>query len=65
MIAGETPLQMAQRHVAEQRIRIHEQHVRIDRLRQLGLPTEISEDLLDRMDDLLESMIADLARLSN
>jgi hypothetical protein len=30
----------------------------------LGLPVDLAEDVLDRMNDLLETMVADVNRLS-
>lgn len=64
MVDHETHLQMAERHVVEQRQRISRQHERIAHLMALGLPVDLAEDVLDRMNDLLETMVADVNRLS-
>jgi hypothetical protein len=64
MTAGETELEMAVRHVAEQEERIARQHLLIERLRKVGVPLEAARDLLGAMQDLLETMRAHVARLS-
>jgi hypothetical protein len=65
MAAGETELEMEVRHVAEQVARIARQEVLIERLRKVGLPLEDALRLLGGMQDLLKTMRAHLARLSN
>jgi hypothetical protein len=65
MIAGETELEMALRHVAEQGERIARQGVLIERLRKAGLPSDDALRLLGAMQRLLETMRADVTRLSN
>ena len=65
MIAGETELEMALRHVAEQEKRITRQEVLIERLRKAGLPSHDAVRLLGAMQRLLETMRAHVARLSN
>jgi hypothetical protein len=65
MGAGETHLEMATRHVAEQEGRIVRQDALIGRLRVAGRPIDEAVRLLALMRDLLKTMRADLARLSN
>jgi hypothetical protein len=65
MRAGETELEMAVRHVAEQEQRIARQEALIERLREVGAPVDRSLKLLVEMKDLLETMRAHVARLSN
>lgn len=65
MAAGETELEMELRHVAEQEKRIARQEVLIERLRKVGLPLDDALRLLGSMQDLLKTMRAHLARLSN
>jgi hypothetical protein len=65
MTIGETELEMAVRHVAEQETRITRQKTLIERLRKAGAPATNAHDLLDTMLELLESMRAHVARLSN
>jgi hypothetical protein len=62
---GETELEMAARHVAEQEQRIARQEVLIERLRRVGAPLDRSLGLLGEMKDLLERMRAHVARLSD
>jgi hypothetical protein len=64
-MAGETELQMAVRHVAEQKKRIERQKALIERLRKVGVPSDAALGLLTSMQDLLETMRAHVARLSN
>jgi hypothetical protein len=64
-MAGETELQMAVRHVAEQKKRIERQKALIERLRKVGVPLDAALGLLTSMQDLLETMRAHVARLSN
>jgi hypothetical protein len=64
-MAGETELQMAVRHVAEQKKRIERQKALIERLRKVGVPSDAALELLTSMQDLLETMRAHVARLSN
>ena len=64
-MAGETELQMAVRHVAEQKKRIERQKALIERLRKVGVPLDAAPGLLTSMQDLLETMRAHVARLSN
>jgi hypothetical protein len=64
-VLGETELEMAVRHVAEQETRITRQKTLIERLRKAGAPTASAHDLLDAMLDLLESMRAHVERLKN
>ena len=65
MRAGETELEMAVRHVAEQEQRIVRQEALIERLRKVGAPVDRSLKLLGEMKDFLETMRAHVARLSN
>jgi hypothetical protein len=65
MAAGETELEMEVRHVAEQEKRIARQKVLIERLRKVGAPLDDALRLLVGMQDLLETMRAHVARLSN
>ena len=65
MTAGETELEMEVRHVAEQEKRIARQEVLIEHLRKVGVPLDDALGLLGSMHDLLESMRAHVARLSN
>jgi len=65
MRAGETELEMAVRHVAEQEQRIVRQEALIERLRKVGAPIDRSLELLGEMKDFLETMRAHVARLSN
>ena len=65
MTAGETELEMAARHVAEQEKRIARQEVLIERLRKVGWPLDDALRLLGTMQDLLKTMRAHVARLSN
>jgi hypothetical protein len=62
---GETELEMAVRHVAEQEQRIARQEALIERLREVGAPVDRSLKLLVEMKDLLETMRTHVARLSN
>jgi hypothetical protein len=62
---GETELEMAVRHVAEQEQRIARQEALIERLRKVGAPLDRSLELLASMQDFLETMRAHVARLSN
>jgi hypothetical protein len=62
---GETELEMAVRHVAEQEQRIACQEALIARLREIVAPGDRSLKLLGEMKDLLETMRAHVARLSN
>jgi hypothetical protein len=63
VVTGETELEMATRHVAEQEQRIARQEVLIERLRNVGAPLDQALDLLVAMQDLLETMRAHVARL--
>ena len=63
MRTDETELEMATRHVAEQEARIARQRVLIDRLRKCGAPLDNALDLLQSMQELLESMRAHVAGL--
>jgi hypothetical protein len=65
MTADETELEMEVRHVAEQEKRIARQKVLIEHLQKIGAPTDDAFGLLDSMQELLETMRAHLARLSN
>jgi hypothetical protein len=65
MTAGETELEMAVRHVAEQEERITRQEALIERLRKAGAPLDTARALLTSMQDLLETMRAHVVRLSN
>ncbi len=65
MTTGETELEMAVRHVAEQETRITRQKMLIERLRKAGAPTANAYDLLDTMLELLESMRAHVAGLGS
>ena len=65
MTAGETELEMAGRHVAEQEERIARQEVLIEHLRNVGVPSDDALGLLGSMHNLLEVMRAHVARLSN
>jgi hypothetical protein len=63
MTAGETELEMATRHVAEQEERIVRQETLIERLRKVGASLAAALELLDEMRDLLETMRGHVARL--
>jgi hypothetical protein len=63
MPAGETELEVAIRHVAEQEERIARQEAIVERLRQVGAPPDIALGLLASMKDILETMRAHVARL--
>ena len=65
MTAGETVLEMEVRHVAEQEKRIARQEVLIERLRKVGVPLSDALRHLGSMQDLLKTMRAHLATLSN
>jgi hypothetical protein len=65
MTAGETELEMAVRHVAEQEKRIVRQEVLIEHLPEVGVPPDDALGLLRSMQHLLETMRAHVARLSN
>ena len=65
MTAGETELEMAVRHVAEQLERIARQEILIERLRKVGVPSDEAVGLLATMHALLEDMRDHVARLSN
>jgi hypothetical protein len=65
MTAGETELEMALRHVAEQEKRIARQKVLIEHLRKVGVPPDDALGLLGSMQHLLETMRAHVARLSS
>jgi hypothetical protein len=65
MAEGETHLEMAVRHVAEQEKRIARQKLLIEHLREVGLPSDDALELLDSMQHLLETMRAHVARLLN
>ena len=65
MTAGETELEMEIRHVAEQEKRIARQEVLIEHLRKVGLPLDDALSLLGSMQELLRTMRAHLAKLSN
>ena len=65
MTAGETELEMAVRHVAEQENRIARQEVLIERLRKVGAPLDDALALLATMQDFVKTMRAHVARLSN
>jgi hypothetical protein len=65
MSAGETELEMAVRHVAEQEGRIARQEVLIERLRKVGAPADDALGLLASMQHLLETMRAHVVRLLN
>ena len=63
MAAGETELEMAIRHVAEQEKRIARQEALIERLRRAGAPLDDALHLLFTMPEFLETMRAHVARL--
>ena len=65
MRTGETELEMAVRHVAEQEQRLARQEALLERLRGVGAPLDRSLKLLGEMKDLLGRMRAHVARLSN
>ncbi len=65
MRAGETEQQMAVRHVAEQEKRIARREALIERLRKVEAPSDDALGLLASMRELLETMRAHVARLSN
>jgi hypothetical protein len=62
---GETELEMAVRHVAEQEKRIARQEVLIERLRKAGVPLDDAFGLLGSMRYLLKTMRAHVAGLSD
>jgi predicted transcriptional regulator len=63
MPEAETALQMAERHVAEQEVRVLEQENLIVRLRSEGRPSEQAEGILVEMRNLLDDMRDHLERL--
>ena len=63
MTEAETALQMAERHVAEQEIRVLEQENLIVRLRSEGRPRDQAEGMLVEMRNLLDDMRDHLERL--
>jgi predicted transcriptional regulator len=63
MPEAETALQMAERHVAEQEIRVLEQENLIVRLRSEGRPSEQAEGILVEMRNLLDDMRDHLERM--
>lgn len=63
MASRENTLEFAERLIAEQRVRIIEQHTKIGELRDAGISAAASIIILDRMYELLDTMIADLTRL--
>lgn len=65
MTVGETELEMATRHVAEQVERITRQKTLIERLRLIGLPLDDALELLGSMERLLAGMGEHVARLSH
>jgi hypothetical protein len=65
MTAGETELEMALRHVAEQEQRIARQETLIDRLRKANAPLDDALGLLAWMQEILETMRDHVARLSD
>lgn len=65
MTAGETELEMAVRHVAEQIKRIARQEALIGHLRRVGMPLDDAVGLLATMNGLREEMRDHVARLSN
>jgi hypothetical protein len=54
MTEAETVLQMAARHLAEQKLRVHEQEKLIVRLRSEGRPSDQAEGMLVEMRNLLD-----------
>jgi len=64
MTAGETELEMASRHVAEQEGRIIRQEALIERLRKFRVPVAAALRLLNEMRELLVEMRGHVARLS-
>ncbi|WP_141686834.1 hypothetical protein [Bradyrhizobium sp. LMTR 3] len=60
---GETEIEMARRHVAEQELRIERQRALIARLSAQGHSIEDAEEFLARMVELLDQMRAHVARL--
>lgn len=64
MADPETPLQMAQRHVASQEVLIAKQRTLIERLEQQGHATGAANEMLGTMQGLLETYQSDLDRLS-
>ena len=65
MRTGETEMEMAALHVAEQEQRIARQEALIERRRGVGAPLDRSLKLIGEMKDFLEIMRAHLAMLSN
>jgi len=64
MSERETPLQMAERHVARQEELIAQQELRIARLERLGLPTQPARNVLTTMQRTLVLFRQDVERLS-
>ena len=64
MAASETELEMVVRHVAEQEGRIARQKALIERLREIGLPTDDAFFLLRDMRTLFETMCDHVKRIS-
>jgi hypothetical protein len=65
MTAGETPLQMAPRHVLEQESRIAKQQQIIERLSELGESTDLAEQVLETMERTLAITRSEVRRYSN
>ncbi|MGA7711484.1 MAG: hypothetical protein WCA81_06250 [Rhizomicrobium sp.] len=64
MATRETELEMASRHVAEQKMRIARQEILIERLQDMGVPTGDALELLYEMQTFLEDMRAHVGRIS-
>jgi hypothetical protein len=65
MKAGETELEMATRHVAEQEARIAKQKALVARLHAKHLPTEDAREFLEEMITILAEMQKHRDELSN
>jgi hypothetical protein len=62
MTTGETRLQMAIRHLAQQEAAVEKQNRTLERLRKANLPTVLAEQILDTMEQALEFTRDELRR---
>jgi hypothetical protein len=63
MLTGETPIEMARRHVREGEAHVAKQHALIARLRDHALPTDVAEQLLAAFEAGLADHRASVARM--
>ncbi len=57
-------LELALLHIKQVEQRVADQYVRVDRLRRMGAPTELAEDLLKTLQHSLELLKEHLARIT-